>query len=100
MSDRVLPFTIQSAFENSGQYDLFPEFIETLVMDEDIPQKLRKQIWLLVTICDDKKEQRCADVVAAFQDSEGPEHLAELWNAVACAYWADLPDCSAKAELS
>jgi hypothetical protein len=92
---------IQKMFEQSGNYDLFAEFIETLVNDEEIPRKLRRQIWTLASTYREASEveQICADIVASFQDSEDALDLWKRWQEVVEKHWPNLIDCPLKAEI-
>ncbi len=106
---------IFAAFEESGDYSLLPEFVETLVADEDVPRLLRRRIWALAStpaaklpivsmaVVDQylsEHEQVCADIVAAFQDSDCASDLAGRWQKIVDARWPSFPDCLLKSELS
>lgn len=90
---------IQKAFKESGEYNLFPEFVETLINETEIPMKLRRKIWALASTTDDQDAPRCASIVAAFQDSEGPIDLIGRWQAVVATWWPTYIDCPLKKEL-
>lgn len=80
-------FLIADTFKNSGRYDLFPEFIDTLINENEIPEKLRKKIWALVSTLGPDQEAICAAVTAAFQDSEDESDLEAKWNEIAIDFW-------------
>ena len=90
---------IQKTFEQTGNYDLFGEFVETLVNDDSVPSKLCRQIWTLASTTDDGYEQRCADIVASFQDSGDESDLTTRWRSIVDRYWSGLVDCPLKREI-
>ena len=91
--------SVADAFRESGRYDLMGEFIETLVNDPDVPRKLARQVWVLVSTAWDGQEVACAAIVASFQDSEDEGDLVDRWSSVVSAAWPDLPDMPLRREI-
>lgn len=96
---------IQETFNQSGNYDLFPEFIETLVNDTHLSNKLRRQIWTLSSFTvwaghSTMGNNAVIDIVASFQDSEDASDLAARWLTIVNKYWPLLPDCPLKSEIN
>lgn len=99
MEHPVKKFPIFAAFEESGHYDLLPEFVETLVNDEDVPRKLRRQIWTLASVSWEHEELVVADIVAHFQDSEEAQDLVKRWEKIVQKFWPLLPNIPLKREI-
>ena len=90
---------IQDVFRNSGRYDLFPEFIDTLLNDEEIPRYIRRRVWALVSTAWTGQEAACVAVVAHFQDSENEIDLANRWKALTDELWKEFPPMPLKTEI-
>lgn len=85
-------------FAKSG---LFMEFMDTLITNCMVPQKLRRQIWLMCSM-DTGNGAYVVWVNAiaqAFADSMDDADLRARWQKIVARAWPTFPDCEEKTEI-
>jgi len=98
-SYKLLIETIFKGHENNLWY----EFLETLVNDEDVPKVLRRKIWALATmdIVAPGLEHSaiCVLIAQEFAASDCCENLVTRWQKIVVSCWQYVPNCPLKTEL-
>lgn len=100
-------FRIEAAFAEC-EINLWGEFLDTIITDFDLSQKLRYQIWILATYdpgtfsgveLDSERSRPIATLIAQeFGASADANDLKERWTRVVDAFWDALPPSHVKAQ--
>ena len=101
---------IEENFRETGNFDLFEEFLDTLIMPGNLlTRKLQSKIWTLCTtsvwswsaallVIEEEQwkspkwvSKVSAEICTAFQNSKSENDLCERWEEICARYWPDIP---------